>query len=69
EGNELDLEGFVADFVSATNFTINGQAVTTNSQTSYEHGVATDLANNVRVEVEGTLTGGVLVASKVSIED
>ena len=69
EGNELDLEGFVTDFVSATEFKVNGQAVTTNFQTSYEHGVAADLANNVRVEVEGRLTGGVLVAEEISFED
>ncbi len=66
-GNNLkvEIEGLVTTFTSSASFSVNGQAVTTDSTTVFEDGAADDIAANVRLEVEGTITGGVLVAKKV----
>ncbi|MEH6457042.1 MAG: DUF5666 domain-containing protein [Cocleimonas sp.] len=67
---EINIEGLVTRYVSATDFDINGIAVTTNSTTEYEQGLITDLALNLLVEVEGKFnTSGILVADKVEFED
>jgi hypothetical protein len=66
-GTKIEIEGFVTAFTSATVFRVNGQAVTTTAQTVFENGTVTDLAQNVRLEVEGQLdTNGTLVAEKIS---
>jgi hypothetical protein len=66
-GTKIDIEGFVTAFTSATAFRVNGQAVTTTVQTVFDNGTVTDLAPNVRLEVEGQLDAkGTLVAEKIS---
>lgn len=68
-GDRGELEGLVTRFVSATDFDVNGKPVTTNASTVYEGGVVTDLALNVKVEVEGTAdANGVVVATKVQFK-
>ncbi|MEL7239666.1 MAG: DUF5666 domain-containing protein, partial [Planctomycetota bacterium] len=42
DGDFGDVEGFISRFVSATDFDVDGQSVTTNGDTSFEDGVATD---------------------------
>jgi hypothetical protein len=65
---EVEIEGFITRFGSATDFDVSTFPVTTNGQTLYEGGTAADLAENVKVEVEGELNAaGVLVAAKVDI--
>lgn len=70
--SHIEVEGYISG-ISGTNpnftFTISGQDVTTNSSTTFETGNNTYLANNVKVEVEGSLSGGTLTASKVSLRD
>ena len=69
-GDELEVEGTITDFVSATAFKVAGRAVTTTPTTLYEHGTAANLANDVLVEVEGTAdAAGVLVALKVKFKE
>ncbi len=69
DGDDGEIEGYITAFVSATEFSVAGIAVTTNGQTVYEDGVAADLALNARVEVEGKVnSAGVLVARKVDFE-
>lgn len=65
EGSEVEIEGIVASGTSAA-FTIDGQEVSTSSSTRWENGVPDDLLPGVKVEAEGHLQGGVLVAEKVS---
>ena len=66
---EAEVEGLITRFASATDFDVAGRAVSTTATTTFEGGVATDLALNVRVEVEGTAdSAGVLAATKVRIE-
>jgi len=69
-GDELEVEGTITDFVSATEFKVAGRAVTTTPTTQYEHGTVANLANDVLVEVEGTAdAAGVLVALKVKFKE
>jgi hypothetical protein len=61
-----NYEGLVDRFVSATDFSVAGQRVTTTAATVYEGGTSVALALDVAVEVEGRFNAsGVLVASKV----
>jgi Domain of unknown function (DUF5666) len=63
-----EIEGLITRYVSATDFDVSGRPVTTTPSTVYENGSVTDLALNLKVEVEGnTDAAGVLVARKVSI--
>ncbi|HYL01119.1 MAG TPA: DUF5666 domain-containing protein, partial [Steroidobacteraceae bacterium] len=65
----VEREGLITNFMSATQFDVGGQAVTTTSSTMYTNGTASDLANNVKVEVEGMLnSSNVLVASSIRFE-
>jgi hypothetical protein len=67
-GARAEVEGLITRFASATDFAVAGVAVTANSQTAFSGGSPADLGLNVKVEVEGTVgTGGVLAASKVDI--
>ena len=65
---EAEIEGMVTRFVSATDFEVSGRPVTTTSATRFENGSSADLALGVRVEVEGDIRDGVLVAEKVKFE-
>lgn len=68
-GDEIEREGLITRFVSATDFDVAGKPVTTNASTTFEGGTAADLALNVRVEAEGSLdASNVLVADKIEIK-
>lgn len=68
-GMQVEIEGLVTRFVSATDFDVAGKPVTTNSSTRFENGSAAELALNVKVEAEGRLdSNGVLVATKVQFK-
>jgi Domain of unknown function (DUF5666) len=64
---EEEVEGFVSGFTAHPgSFLVNGRSVTTTAITRFEDGTATDLFNNVRVEVEGIVNAqGTLVANKI----
>jgi hypothetical protein len=65
EGQYATLEGLVTKFTSATDFEMNGLKVNV-----ADSGTITGIAVlNSRVEVEGTGSNGVLVASKVRFQD
>ena len=68
EGEEFEVEGFVTGLVG-NNFSVNGQAVSLEAGTRFEGGLPSDLANDVRVEAEGHMVGGVLVADKITFKD
>ena len=53
EGAEVETEGPIDTFVSATEFRVNGIPITTNTDTEYEDGSSASLALDVKVEVEG----------------
>ena len=67
--DEFEVEGAITLFNSPASFTVNGVPVVTNANTIFEGGAADDLALGVEVEVEGSLTNGVLTAKEVSFRD
>ncbi len=64
----VELEGFVTDFAGVGSFRVNGQPVDARSA-SFENGSAATLANGVRVECEGRLQDGVVIATKIEFEE
>ena len=66
--NNSEVEGFITVFTSATNFEVNGQKITTDANTRFEHGSAADLKVGVSVEVEGPQTDTVLTARKIEFK-
>ncbi len=68
DANHVEVEGLVTRFASLTDFDVNDQTVTTNSDTQFIGGASADLALNVKVEVEGSFDANhVLVATKVNL--
>ena len=66
---EMEREGLITRFASATDFDVAGEPVTTTAATVYHNGTAADLALNVKVEVEGSLnSSNVQVADVVSFD-
>ena len=68
-GDQVEVEGAIVEFESPTAFKVGGWAVTTTPSTTYEHGTAANLANDVMVKVKGTAdANGVLVAARICFE-
>jgi len=66
---KAEVEGYIASLnPGAQTFTVNGQPVSYASA-SFEGGTAADLANGVKVEAEGPISGGTLQAVKIEFED
>ncbi|WP_374602563.1 DUF5666 domain-containing protein [Niveibacterium sp.] len=64
-----EVRGVITDFVSATDFKVAGQKVTTTDTTVFKDGLVGALANGRIVEVHGTLNAGLLTATMVQFED
>lgn len=64
ENNEAQLEGFVSEYASAASLRVAGMAVDLSAPDLRirGNGSLADLANGVRVEVQGSMRAGVLVA-------
>jgi hypothetical protein len=63
---QYELIGYVTAFESATDFHVDGQAVTTSLDTVYVNGTADTLALDVKVSIDGTLNdAGVLMADRI----
>jgi hypothetical protein len=68
-GQKMEAEGLISGFtVHPGNFSVAGTPVTTTSTTRFEGGIATDLANNVKAEAEGSWDGTRLLASKIEFK-
>jgi Domain of unknown function (DUF5666) len=65
---EAELNGFVAD-LAAGGFKINGLPVNFSAATVFERGTAADLVNGRLVEIEGSITNGVITARTIKFED
>ena len=63
EGDEVSIEGLITNFVSATSFLVNGQQV--NAGSASLDPATLLLENGIKVEVEGNIVNGVLVADTV----
>jgi cytochrome c-type biogenesis protein CcmE len=70
EVDEAEVEGEVTQFTSLTDFVVDGKAITTNANTRFVKGKASDLKQGAKVEVKGFYNENqVLVATKVKFED
>ena len=68
-GQRFEAEGLISGFtVGNPNFSVAGTPVATTGSTRFQGGISTDLANNVKVEAEGTWNGSKLVASKIEFK-
>jgi hypothetical protein len=69
--DDNDLRGAVSALSGtcpAVSFVVSGVTVTTSATTKFEDGACSGLRNDVRVEVEGTRSGNMLMASKVEFD-
>lgn len=63
---DFELEGFITAFISATEFDVDGQPVTTTASTEYINGTVDNLALDTKVAVDGLLDAdGTLVADRI----
>jgi Domain of unknown function (DUF5666) len=67
-GDKAELEGLVANFDGNCKFSVDTQAVDACGSVTFVSGVRTDLANGKRIEASGSLTNGVLIASKIEFK-
>ncbi|MEA3244218.1 MAG: DUF5666 domain-containing protein [Pseudomonadota bacterium] len=67
DAGEAELEGFVSDFADNSNFRVDGQLVDASNAEFEPAGLV--LSDGMKVEVEGTIEGGILNARKVEQED
>lgn len=65
--NKVEVEGLITDFVSISKFSVSGIPVDT-SNAKFPKG-SSMLANGVRVEVEGSIVSGTLIAKSVKPEN
>ncbi|MFX9016025.1 DUF5666 domain-containing protein, partial [Acinetobacter baumannii] len=63
-----EVRGFVTDYVSATDFRVAGQKVTTASSTVFKDGTAATSANGAFVKVKGPVSAGVVTATEVDFQ-
>ena len=69
---DAEMEGFITSVgqISPTaDFVVEGQPVITTGSTVFSGGLQSEVAVGLKVEVEGTLAGGVLTADKVAFKD
>jgi len=65
DAEAIEVTGFVTDFISAFEFTIGNQVVQTNVYTLFIDGIAADIALGKKLEAEGSLENGILLAGEV----
>ena len=68
EQSQAEVEGYISQFVSVSNFKVAGQVVDA-SGASFEGGRAGNLANGLKVHATGSIRGGVLYATRIEIDD
>jgi hypothetical protein len=70
EGQEFEVEGFIGGFTDASSdFLVGDQSVHLAGSVRFRGGDAEDIGDNVMVEAEGHLIGGVLLADKITFKD
>lgn len=68
-GSRYEVKGAISALDTAAKTFVVRDVTVNYGNTRYEDGSATDLANGVVVEVKGTVSAGVLLASEVDFED
>jgi len=69
DNDDTEVEGFITAINSPTQFVVSGVTINTNGGTQYESGVAADVLVGAKVDVEGSLISGALLAESVEFED
>ncbi len=65
---EAELEGFILQVNGPGDVVVNNLRIQTTPSTVYEKGTLNDLAVDVHVRAHGRLSGGILIAEKISFE-
>jgi hypothetical protein len=66
DSDEIEIEGFVTDSTSApAEFTVGTQVVQTDADTLFVDGTVGDILPGQKLEAEGTLVNGILLATEV----
>jgi Domain of unknown function (DUF5666) len=68
-GGQVEVEGRVTAFNSTTSFAVDGLPVQTNIATVFDAGLIGAAEVGRWVEVKGVMTSGILVATRVKLED
>ncbi len=68
DAEEAEIEGFVTEVISSTQFRLGGHLVETNGSTVFEGGTALEIVVGVRLEAEGTRLNDTLIASSVEFQ-
>lgn len=71
DDDEADIEGLISALSrngSTARFTVSGISVSATDAIEYENGSFADLADDVRIEVEGVFVSGVLVAEEIEFK-
>jgi hypothetical protein len=68
ENEKVEFEGFVASGTAA-DFVLKGQHVQTTAATVFVGGIKADFVPGMKVEAEGNIVGGILIATKVMFND
>ncbi len=66
---KIEVEAFVTALTSTSDFTVGSQRVVTTGSTVFIGGLQSEIVTGLKLEVEGTLAGGILTASKVSFRE
>lgn len=67
EVDEVSLQGIISNYVSDANFQVGGQSVDASAAQISPSGII--LMNGLEVEVEGEITGGILLAEEVELRE
>jgi len=65
DADEIEVMGYVTDFVSVLEFSVGYQVVHTDVDTAFVAGKPDDVAPGVRLEAEGSLVEGILIAEEI----
>ena len=65
----LNIEGFVTEFISASNFKIGSVKVQADGNTQFIGGRIDELAPGARIRVRGTISNGILIAQQMFFYD
>jgi hypothetical protein len=66
---KIEVEAFVTALTSSSDFTVGSQRVVTTGSTVFVGGAQNEIVLGLKLEVEGSLSGGILTATKVSFRE
>jgi hypothetical protein len=67
DGAAVEVEGYITDFVALSNFKVDGRVIDATNAV-IRNGSASDIVNGARVEAEGSIVNGVLVAARLVLK-